>query len=337
MNVIISKKLHITFLLCSLLFITILVNMNLGSIKLSPYEVIQTIFGFGTDQSRLILFEFRLPRIILAILIGAGLAVSGVILQSISENDLAEPGIIGINAGAGFGVILFIFFKKGNTFDALSFIEAMSIPVAAIIGGLFAAAITFLIASRNGLTPIKLILVGVAVNAALQSVILFVQMRMNDSELTSAIVWLAGSIWVSNWDYVLSVIPWLAILIPFVMYNAKTLDIIQLGENNAIGLGVALQLQRKLFILVAVILAGVAVSVGGGIAFVGLIAPHMARRLVGSSHNILIPVSLLIGSILVLFADTIGKNLLENSEIPVGLLIAIIGAPYFIYLLMRTK
>jgi iron complex transport system permease protein len=210
-------------------------------------------------------------------------------------------------------------------------------PFAAILGGLLAATCTFLISSRNGLTPIKLILIGVAVNAALQSSIIFFQMKMNDAALTSAIVWLAGSIWVSNWDYVLAVTPWLVILIPFVLYHSKTLDVMHLGEYNSIGLGVSLRYYRKLFILVAVILAGVAVSVGGGIAFVGLIAPHLARKLVGGSHIRVIPAALLIGSILVLIADTIGKNLLENSEIPVGLLIAVIGAPYFIYLLIRTR
>ncbi len=337
MNKVIKKQYSVIIILFSLLIISILISLNLGSIKLSPFEVVKTLFGFGTDQSQLILFDFRLPRIILAVLIGGGLAVSGVILQSISENDLAAPGIMGINAGAGFGVVLFIFFQHGNTYEAFSFLETLSIPFAAIAGGLLAASCTFLLASKNGLTPIKLVLIGVAVNAAFQSAIIFLQMRMKDLALTSAIVWLAGSIWVSNWEYVFTTLIWFVLLIPFVIYHGKTLDVIQLGENNAVGLGVPIHFSRKLYIAIAVILSGVSVSVGGGIAFVGLIAPHLARRLVGSNHRRLIPCALLIGSILVLLADTIGKNLIENSEIPVGLLIAIIGAPYFIYLLVKTR
>ncbi|MFC4778185.1 FecCD family ABC transporter permease [Paenibacillus sp. GCM10023252] len=316
---------------------TAFVSLNLGASRLNPLEVIQTLVGLGTAKSNLVLFEFRLPRIVLAILIGAGLAVAGAILQAVSENDLAEPGIIGINAGAGFGVVLYLLVANGSATGTLSMLQAFTMPFAAIVGALLAATCTYVLASRGGLSPIRLILIGVAVNAAFNALLIFIQMRLDDYGITAATVWLSGSIWVSNWTFVWTTLPWLLVLIPLAVYQAKKLDVMRLGELTAVGLGVALQRERKLFLGIAVILTGVCVAVGGGIAFVGLIGPHLARRFVGVAHRKLIPMSMLIGALLVLLADTLGKNLMDAKEIPVGLLIALLGAPYFIYLLMRAR
>ncbi|QGQ94555.1 iron ABC transporter permease [Paenibacillus psychroresistens] len=316
---------------------TILLSLNLGSIHLAPLEVVQTLFGGGTAKNELVLFDLRLPRILLALFIGAGLAIAGTLLQAVSENDLAEPGIIGINAGAGFGVVVYLLFSHSSTLETLSLLKILSIPLAAILGGMLAATITYSFASRNGLSPIRLILIGIAVNAGFNAIIIYCEMKLDSYGLTSMVVWLSGSIWVSNWSYVWSTLPWLLVLIPIVLFRAKTLDIMKLGDHTSIGLGVTLQRERKLFLLIAVILTGVCVSIGGGIAFVGLIAPHLARRLVGVNHHKLIPTALLLGALLVLVADTLGKNLMDANEIPVGLLIAVIGAPYFIYLLMKAK
>jgi iron complex transport system permease protein len=321
----------ITFLIITVFFI----SLNVGVIRISPMETIQTLFGFGTEENKLVLFEFRLPRMILAICIGAGLAVSGAILQSITRNELAEPGIVGINAGASLAVVMFIFLT-GGTMETLSEFSIFVLPFIAFIGATMAAFLIYIFAWKNGVTPMRLILVGIAINAIFSALLIVIQLGMENRDFMKALVWISGSIWTANWKYVVAILPWILILIPFTIYKSRYLNILQLGDNLSIGLGLDVEKERRKLILLSVALAGSSVAVGGGITFLGLVAPHIARKIVGPQHERFILTSALLGSLILLFADMIGRVIIMPSELPVGIVVSCLGAPYFLYLLMKN-
>ncbi|MGG1443155.1 iron ABC transporter permease [Brevibacillus laterosporus] len=324
----------VIFIFSILIIIAFILSMNTGFIRLSPLELLQTLFGAGTDKQNLILFEFRLPRIVISILIGAGLAVSGCVMQGISRNALADPGILGINAGAGLMVMLFISFYP-TTAAAPIFL----LPVFALIGAGLTAALIYSLAYKRyeGLSPTRLLLSGIAVAAGISAAMIVLTLKISPEKYQFVATWLAGSIWGTNWKFVLSLLPWILILLPYVYYKARIMNVLNLGEQAAIGLGVSVSREQLALIAAAVGLAGACVAVSGGIGFVGLIGPHLARRLVGPRHQILIPTAALAGALLVITADTIGRWMLQPSEIPTGIVVAVIGAPYFLYLLARSK
>ena len=329
-----TKNLMIIGVLGLLIIIVFMISMNTGFIKLTPLEVIRTLFGLGTDKQHLILFEFRLPRIVISILVGMGLAVSGCVLQGISRNALADPGILGINAGAGLAVMLFISFFPSTTATPV-----FILPVLAFLGAGITAVIIYSLAYKRheGISPMRLLLTGVAVAAGISSVMIVLTLRLDPENYQFVATWLAGSIWGSNWKFVLALLPWILVLIPFVFSKARVLNVLNLGDLTATGLGASIEKERRILLAAAVGLAGASVSVSGGIGFVGLIGPHLARQLVGSRHQYLIPAAALTGGLLVLVADTIGRWILQPSEIPAGIVVAVIGAPYFLFLLSRLK
>lgn len=328
-----QRRVRIIFIISFiLLFGSFVGSTATGFVSLSPTQLIRTIFGFGTSQENLILFSFRLPRIIVTILAGMGLAVSGAILQSITKNPLSDPGIIGINAGAGLMVVLYVtYFSTEST----SFIYIL--PLFALIGGILAIFVIYCLSNNNGegITPTRLILVGVGIAAACNGVIFTLTARLEDEQNAFIANWLAGRIWGDDWTFVLSLLPWIFILIPIVYSRSQILNILSLNENVSLGLGVEVEKERKILLFIAVTLASVSVSVSGGIAFIGLMAPHIAKYLVGPTHQAFLPIASVIGSILLLVADTIGRSILDPSGIPAGIIVTVIGAPYFLYLMVK--
>lgn len=333
-----QKKLRrgvmIITILAVLIVLSIIISMNSGYIRLGPLEVFKILFGYGNEKQSLILFQFRLPRIVISLLIGAGLAVSGCILQGISRNALADPGILGINAGAGFALMLFVSFFPTNSFGSI-----FAIPFLALIGaGLTALLIYVLSYKKNeGISPTRLLLTGIAVAAGISAAMIVLTLKLDPDQYQFIATWLAGSIWGSNWKFVLALLPWIVVLIPLAWYKARMMNVLSLGEHTAASLGASIEKERIGLLAVAVGLAGSSVAISGGIGFVGLIAPHLARRLVGPRHQILLPTAALAGSLLVVAADTIGRVILQPSEIPTGIVVAVIGAPYFLYLLAKSR
>lgn len=307
----------------------------MGSMTISPKEVVRTLVGEGTDQQKLVLLEFRLPRMVTALLVGAALATSGTILQSVSQNELADPGILGINSGAGLAVVLFIYFFQGTEVVLASSVFAL--PFFALVGALSAAFLIYAFAWKQGITPIRLILVGVALNAGFGAFMIVIQLRMDENDFMQATYWLTGNIWGSSWGSVLSILPWIIILIPIAWRKGRMLNIMRLGDPASVSLGIPVERSRLLLLVLSVALAAAAVSVAGAISFLGLVAPHIARRLVGPRHQVALPTAALIGALILLFADMIARNVLAPSEIPVGILVAILGAPYFLYLLLKIR
>lgn len=309
-------------------------SMNSGYVRLSPLDVIKTLFGMGTAKQSLVLFEFRLPRIVISVLIGAGLAVSGCILQGISRNALADPGILGINAGAGLMVMLYVSFYPTTSVSSI-----FLLPLLALVGAGLTALLIYSLAYKRheGILPIRLILSGIAVAAGISAAMIVLTLRLNPDKYQFVATWMAGSIWGANWKFVVALLPWIVILLPFVFYKARVMNVLNLGDQTATGLGAPVEKERMLLLAAAVGLAGSCVAVSGSIGFVGLIGPHLARRLVGPKHQLLLPVCALIGGLLVITADTIGRIVFQPSEIPTGIVVAVIGAPYFLYLLARSK
>lgn len=307
-------------------------SLGLGYSSVSYDRILPTIFGHGTFKEEFVLFEIRLPRIIVTLLAGMALAISGAILQGLTRNDLADPGIIGINSGAGLGIAVFFLFFP---IDAASF--AYMLPLVAFAGALLTAVLIYLFSYKKGigLQPVRLILVGIGFSMALSGAMIVIISAAERQKVDFIARWLAGNIWGTDWPFIWALLPWLLILIPFTLYKANRLNLLNLSDPVAIGVGVSIEKERVILLLTAVALAASAVSVTGGIAFIGLMAPHLAKALIGPRNQLFLPIAILIGGWLLLFADTIGRNVLEPEGIPAGIMTALIGAPYFVYLLLR--
>ncbi|MEH7503062.1 iron ABC transporter permease [Neobacillus drentensis] len=331
-----KKFIVLISLIIILTIITFIISLNLGVVRIAPLDVFKTLLGMGTARDQLVLVDFRLPRMILSLLIGAGLSVSGAILQGVTKNDLADPGILGINTGAGFMVILFIYLFQGSM-NSVSTLGIFLMPLFALVGAVIAAFLIYVLAWKKGIDPVRLILVGIGVNSGFGAAIVIFQLKMNPQDFMQAAVWLSGDIWGANWKFVTILAPLILLLLPFALYKAHTLNIMNLGDQVAKGLGIRVEKERRLLLLAAVALAGFSVAAGGGIAFLGLVAPHIAKRLIGPKHQLFLPITAMLGSFLLLLADTIGRNLLAPTQIPVGIVVAIFSAPYFIFLLMKAK
>lgn len=252
--------------LAILIVVMFVISMNTGYIRLAPLDVVKTLVGAGTEKQELILFEFRLPRIVIALLVGAGLAVSGCILQGLSRNALAEPSILGINAGAGLMVILFISFYPTNEAAPV-----FMLPVFAFLGAGLTAGLIYVLAfnKHEGLLPARLILTGVAVATGISAAMIVLTIKLDPDRYQFVANWLAESIWGTDWKFVLALLPWLVALLPFVFYKAGVLNVLNLGDHVATGLGAPIEKERLGLLVASVGLAGSCVAVSGGIALSG--------------------------------------------------------------------
>ncbi len=328
----IRKQRLIVYVLLALIVITTVVSMGLGYSKLSYDRLIPTLIGQGSFKEDFVLFSIRLPRIIVTLLAGMALALSGAILQGVTRNDLADPGIIGINSGAGVAITIFYLFAP---IDAGSFVYML--PLVAFVGAIVTAFFIYVFSYDRsvGVQPIKLVLMGVGFSIALSGAMIVLISSAERTKVDFISKWLAGNIWGADWPFIWAILPWLAILIPFALYKANQLNLLGLSEPAAVGVGVSIEKERIVLLITAVALAASAVSVAGGISFIGLMAPHIAKALVGPRNQLFIPIAILIGGWLLLFADTIGRNIVDPDGIAAGIMVALIGAPYFIYLILK--
>ncbi|AXI00633.1 iron ABC transporter permease [Sporosarcina sp. PTS2304] len=319
-----TKRMISYVVVVSLLVITIVYSATTGSIKMGFFEFLGALFEQGNSQMEAIR-DLRFPRIIVALFAGAALSVSGVLLQSIMRNPLADAGIIGISSGAAFVQLFIISF-----FPALFFMT----PLFAFMGGAFACFLVFALSWKSGLSPLKLILVGIAINAMFTG-------------LTEAFISFGGSLNVSaasvigsnltmrTWKDVSTITTYgtIGLVLAFVLYSWCNLLVLQDKTAKSIGFHVARA--RLIIAAVAVLLSAISVVVAGVISFVGLLVPHIARRLVGYDHKILLPFTALLGALIILLADTIGRTIVSPLEIPASTIMAIIGGPFLIFLLRK--
>lgn len=309
-------------------------SMTSGEYKMSVGTFFKTLFGQGEYTDTLILMEFRLPRMLITILAGAALAMSGAILQSVTRNPLAEPGILGINAGSGFVIALFIVIGQVN---AENFVYVL--PIISMIGGILTAIIIFSFSYNRGegISPASMVLVGVGMAAALSGGSLTLMSTFDKDQSEFMASWFAGNIWGDEWTFVIAFLPWVIVLVPYLLFKSNVLNLLNTHQHIAQGVGVKIGKERIVLLLLAVILSSAAVSVAGAIGFIGLMGPHIAKSIVGPRHQLFLPISILIGALLLVVSDTLGKIILQPSGIPAGIVVAIIGAPYFLYLMYKTK
>jgi len=325
-----QRNVHPNLILLVLLIIILIlsiISLGLGAIYITPSEIIQNLIGEGTSSQKFILSNYRIPRIIIAIIVGSGLATAGAILQGILRNPLASPDVIGVTKGAGLAAVIIIVLFPAS--------PIIFLPLAAFIGAAIIAVILMLFVYKKGAQPNTLALVGIALGAICQAGIEYFMIKFPD-DVSATLLWLTGSLWARGWDQVYILLPCL-ILIPLLIGLTSKLDILSLGDDIATGLGERSKFLRYILLGVSVVLIGVCVATVGSIGFIGLIAPHIARRIVGSKFKVLLPASALFGAILLLVADSLGRGLFPPIEIPAGIITAVIGAPYFLYLLRSER
>ncbi|TYS69464.1 iron ABC transporter permease [Sutcliffiella horikoshii] len=325
-------KLGILVIITCIIFI---VSVGLGDLRIHPFTVVNLFFGGGSELEQLVVFQFRLPRIIASVLVGMALAVAGGILQGMIRNSLAAPDTIGITAGAGMAVVAFLWLFSDDNYSLIVSIKWL--PVAAFLGASLVASAVYFLSWKDGVTPVRLILIGIGISALMQAGTTTFMVLGPIYMASQANIWITGSVNSITWEDVNVLLPVTVILLILAFLSARNVNVQSLGEDIATNVGSAVQRHHFLLLMISTGLVGISVSFAGGIGFVGLMAPHIARKLVGSSYGALLPVAAFIGANLVLVADLIGRTLFLPSIVPAGVFTATLGAPYFIYLLMKSK
>ena len=317
------KKIFVMFGLTAAAVFAFVLSLSFGSVDIPAMNILDG--ATLTPTERQIIENIRLPRTIVAMLVGINLSLSGAILQAVMKNPLADPHIIGISSGAGlFGI--FVMLVKGDA-------GALLTP-AAFVGAMLAAVLIYVLAWKHGIRPIRVILAGVAVSAFLGAGISAMLIFYSD-RVHGALLWMVGGLSARSWSHVRIILPYAIVGTALAMLGAKHLNILQLGDEVAKGLGQRVDLVRTLMTAVAALLAASAVCVVGLLGFVGLIVPHSARLIIGSDHRWLLPATALMGAAVVTASDTFARTAFAPTELPVGILMAILGAPFFLYLLRR--
>lgn len=338
----ISRWAAILFVLACLTLLVAIFSMAIGAATISPDKVVAIILSkipvIGdhitdnwTRGEENIIIQIRMPRVLLGLLVGASLALAGVTCQGIFKNPMADPYILGISSGASFGVAAIIVLGISGT------LSAIGIPLAAFAGALFASFLVYNIARTHNKFPVEtLLLSGIAVSAFFGALTWFLEYIAGRS-LNQIIFWIMGALWSSNWDQVLRISPFFFIGFIVIFAFSRDLNVMLLGDDTATHLGSNVTKVKTFLLIISSLIAAAAVSVSGTIGFVGLIIPHIMRMIVGPDHRILVPSSVFVGAMFLTLADTFSRTIVQPTEMPVGIITAVIGSPFFIYLLMRRK
>ena len=332
-----KKVLTISLLLISLLFLVILTSVMVGSVRVKPGRSLSILInsvlgrsGVETEMEKTIILSLRFPRAMLAGLVGAGLSVSGAILQALLRNPLADPYILGVSSGAAIGAIVAILVGLGT----LSF----GLPLASFLGALLTVLVVFYFGRQEGkIHPNTLLLAGVIIGSFLSALIMFFLSISQKEELHTILFWLMGDFSFSNTRAILIILPYILFGILFLYSRSWQLNLILAGEESALQLGVNVGRLRLISYLLASLITAASVSVCGLVGFVGLIIPHSVRLVFGPDHRLLIPACALVGASFLIASDTLARTLLAPVELPVGVITAAFGGPFFVYLLRTRK
>lgn len=320
------RQLLVLFAALVLLLVSFTLGVGVGPVALGPVTVWQAILGKVSGLPWTIVWNIRLPRALLGAAVGAGLALSGALLQGVMRNPLADPHIIGVSAGAGLGAV--------TVLTLFPLAASHWVPLAAFTGALLGAAIVYALAWRGGIAPMRMILAGVAVSS-LFSAGTSGLLVTNSDNVQAAMTWMVGGLAGRGWSHWHRLWPYVLTGFAVSLASARKINLLLLGDDMAAGLGVRVERVRLLLIALAAVMAGAAVSVGGLIGFIGLIVPHITRLLVGSDYRFLLPTASLLGGGLLILADTLARTVADPVELPVGILTAAMGAPFFLYLLRK--
>ena len=322
-----SLKIIIILFFTGFTIFAMVASLTLGSVDISFSTIVHTLLGNVQTTDEMVIWNIRFPRNIVGALVGANLAVSGAILQAVMKNPLADPGIVGVSSGAGLaGVIMLIFMPEASI---------LLTPVA-FVGAMLSAAAVYALAWKNGIRPTRIILAGVAVSAFLGSGISALLVFYSD-KVQGALLWMVGGLSVRSWPQVETLFPYTILGLVLALAGCKALTILSLGDETARGLGVPVERVRFSMTAVAALLAAGAVSVAGLIGFVGLVVPHIVRLIIGTDYKYVIPGSAILGAGVLVFCDTLGRVAFSPIEIPAGIIMAFLGAPFFLYLLRRSS
>jgi len=311
----------------ALLAASMMLAVALGSVRLGPARVFDGLFDQGDTVARQIVWQLRVPRVLVAASVGANLALAGVLLQGVTRNPLAGPHVLGLSAGAGFAAISLVVVAPGTPVELVA--------PAAFAGAIAAAVVVYGLAWRGGISPVRFALSGVA-TAALFTALSTAVLASSDLFTQSVLSFLAGGLFARDWDDARQILPYTLAIGSGAIVVAGALNVLALGDDVARGLGMRVERTRLLLVVLAAALTGSAVAVSGMLAFVGLVVPHGARLLVGSDHRWIAPLAAVLGATLLVLADTFARIVIAPTEIPVGIVTAVIGAPVFL-LLIRTR
>ncbi|MGL4608672.1 MAG: FecCD family ABC transporter permease [Trueperaceae bacterium] len=324
------------FIASVLLVAVMVVAVGIGSEYIAPTEVLQAMFhgitGNLMTAEDTIIWQMRLPRVLLAALVGAALGVSGVTFQGLFRNPLADPYLLGVASGAGFGATLVMVFAA-----SVPFFVSVGVPFAAFIGGLLSVALVFLLARQGRTVPfITLVLAGVVVGSVLTAATSFLMLYSREQGL-SILAWLLGSFTFASWSKVFVMLPTLFVVTLVVVGSSRALNVLQLGEEQAMQLGLSVEKFKLLLIIVATLATSIAVSVSGIIGFVGLIIPHAVRLGVGADYRRITPLVAVVGALFLVLADLLARTLIAPSQLPIGIITSLVGGPFFLYLLRKRQ
>jgi iron complex transport system permease protein len=325
--------LAITFIIT---IISIMISLSVGQRYISIFKVPQIVFGFGDGGDTLIVNTLRLPRTLVAFFVGTSLGLSGAVLQGVVKNPLAAPNIIGVTDSGSVGALIFLTLFTDPKNNALT-TSIFFMPVFAFAGALAAVFIVYVLAFKKGVTPYRLILIGIAVSGAAKALTSILVINGPVVFIKEAQLWITGTVYGTNWTHVKLIAVWFAVFFIFSMIYIRELNVQNLDDGISTGLGSKVEKNRFILMVVSAALAAGAVAVGGGVSFVGLIAPHICRRLTNSSFENIVPLSALVGGIIVVLSDTAARTLFFPLDLPVGIFTAGIGAPFFVYLLIKNQ
>ena len=321
-----TKTLIIVTFLLALVALSV-VAIGIGSINISVKDILDVFLDKGDEINSSIVMDMRLPRILLAVFVGANLSISGALLQSVMNNPLADPGITGVSSGASLVAILIMLYFPGLY---------SSIPLMAFLGAVVACIMVFALSWDNGLNSLRIILAGIAVNAVFVGLTNLLSI-LNSDKIQGVLLWINGSLAYKGWKEVTYIVPYSIIGIILSFFCIKGANILALGDDVATNLGINVTKNRIFISLVAVFLAGISTAMVGIIGFIGLIVPHICRLILGSDYKYLVPMSAVLGGMLLLVADTMARSIARPIELPVGVIMSILGGPFFLFLLRRRK
>ena len=319
------KRILILLILAIICIAGFLFSLKLGSLELTSKQIIKAIFSASDGPQYQIIYNIRLPRTLVAACVGICLSLSGCLLQGIMRNPLAAPNIIGVSSGAGLAGIIILILYPGIYY---------LLPPVAFAGALITTIMVYLIAWRQGIRPSRLILAGVAVSSFLGAIITGLMIFFPD-RVHSVLGFMVGGLSARTWKHLHIILPYTILGLLLVNISSRKLNILMLGDETAASLGLHVERARMFFIALAALLAGSAVSVAGLLGFVGLIVPHITRLIIGSDYRVLLPAAALLGAALVMICDTVSRVILDPVEVPVGIIMALLGAPFFLYLLRK--
>lgn len=321
-----SKGMWIYLIAVMVVLAGLFLGVSLGTVEASWEQMYVALQQGHTHELYAILYDIRMPRVIVGALVGVNLAIAGSILQGVLRNPLADPGLLGVTSGAGLAAMgIMILFPT----------QIAWIPLAAFVGAMIATFMVYMIAWKRGVSPLRLVLAGVALSAFFGGFMTLLTFFYSD-RVQGTVSWMAGGFSGRSWEYVVLILPYSVMAMIATVFATKALTLLSLGDDMARSLGVHVERTRMLLLTLAALLAASAVSVAGMLGFVGLIVPHVARLLVGSDFDRMIPLAALLGAGLILFADTFARTAFSPIEVPVGVLMSFIGAPFFLYLLRKA-